>query len=241
MSEEDYLTFGNMRFIPDPPSSILISKDGKVMEEQPRALSRRERMKEYLREPLMSSGAETMVRNMVPIHERIRQFEEPSYDRRQYGYLITPEGVVDDRPSPLEGLLTPSGGIDIFALSMKAKQLSETMGLPERMLRAHPPIPEFRPISERTKRAYWQIVGNAMRNVLPQHKGGFPRPCVYWSAGWEVIQHKLPPPVLEELRVSRAMPRAEILVLIRPYYGSANTGDGVDQPVKPNGLTDLQD
>lgn len=186
-------------------------------------------------------AAEVMVRNMVPIHERIQQREEPSYDRRHYGYLITPEGVVDDRPPVLEGLLTPSGGIDIFALSMKAKQLSETMGVPERMLRPEPAPYPFRPISEKTKRAYWQIVGNAMRNILPQHKGGFPRPSVFWSAGWEVVQHKLPPASFEELRVSRAMPRAEVLVLIRPYYRTTDLGDGVDQPVKPNGLTDLQD
>lgn len=228
MSDDEYLTFGNMRVIPDPISSITVSKDGEVMEQQPKVLSRRERFKQYTSEPLVPSGAEVMVRNMVPIHERIREREEPSYDRRDYGILITPEGLVDDRPSVLEGLLTPSGGIDVFALSMKAKQLSETMGLPERMLRPHPVPYPFKPISERTKRTYWQIVGNAMRNILPQHKGGFPRPSVFWSAGWEVVQHKLPPASFEELRVSRAMPRAEVLVLTRPYHRTANPGDGVN-------------
>ena len=234
--------FGNLDYVPDPVSQIVVMKDGKVMDPQPRALSRRERFKGYVNDmELISPGAEVMVRNMVPIHEQIREREEPSYDRRDYGLLITPEGLVDDRPSVLEGFTTPSGGIDVFALSMKAKQLTETMGLPERMLRPDPVPYPFRPISEKTKRTYWQIVGNAMRNILPQHKGGFPRPSVFWSAGWEVVQHKLPPASFEELRVSRAMPRAEVLVLIRPYNRPANLGDGVDQPVKPLDLTDLQD
>lgn len=126
-----------------------------------------------------------------------------------------------------------NGNIDLLALSAKARtikvRLVEGMVLPERYLREGSPLPLlFRMPSASTMGLYYRILGNIVRDKHMQHKGGFPRPVVWWSCGWEVVQHKLLEASLQELRVSRTLPGAKILVLLRPDRCPVESGDGTD-------------
>lgn len=154
------------------------------------------------------------------------------------GHMSFISKQVEEDTAYLKQML-PDGTIDMFAMASLAKRITvdpqllrgrmqepewaaeqrramiEACGLPPELKAGRNPrytVPVLRQVSAKTTHAYQSIIARVMHSIT-QHKDGLPRPRLYWSNGWELIHHQCLKAVVQPLRVLRAVPGAQHLVL----------------------------